>query len=203
MTAGEGFLGPPRSIDSAAKPSEEGIGMTMTATHHTIGLTGVRLLGSAFNAWLLSVASSFTLIIIRQNALPPAEDLVTVRQIDAATLAVVITITAAVFLWRERDSLRYPQALIVGVFWAGLSTVSLAIYRSHIDEYHALRILLDLMCGDSDPASGWVWSMFLTLQMITIPALKVLRDALSPRAGRPEGRGQRHAGPASCDNRAS
>lgn len=176
--------------------------MTMTAAHHTIGLTGVRLLGSAFNAWLLSVGSSFTLIIIRQNVLPPAEDLVTVRQIDAATLAAVITITAAVFLWRERDSLRYPQALIVGVFWAGLSTVSLAIYRSHIDEYHALRILLDLMTGDSDPASGWVWSMFLTLQLITLPALKVLRDALPSRRSTGRG-GHRDAGPASCDNRAS
>jgi len=194
MTAGEGFLGPPRSIDSAAKPSEEGIGMTMTAAHHTIGLTGVRLLGSAFNAWLLSVGSSFTLIIIRQNVFPPAEDLVTVRQIDAATLAAVITITAAVFLWRERYSLRYLQALTVGVFWAGLSTVSLAIYRSHIDEYHALRILLDLMTGDSDPASGWVWSMFLTLQLITLPALKVLRDALPSRRSTGRG-GHRDAGP--------
>ena len=168
--------------------------MTMTAAHHTIGLTGVRLLGSAFNAWLLSVGSSFTLIIIRQNVFPPAEDLVTVRQIDAATLAAVITITAAVFLWRERYSLRYLQALTVGVFWAGLSTVSLAIYRSHIDEYHALRILLDLMTGDSDPASGWVWSMFLTLQLITLPALKVLRDALPSRRSTGRG-GHRDAGP--------
>lgn len=155
--------------------------MTMTAAHNTIGLTRVRLLGSAFSAWLLSVASSFILIILRQNFLPPAEDLVTVRQIDAATLAGVIMTTAAVFLWRERDSLSYPQALAVGIFWVVLSTISLAIYRSHIDEYHALRILLDLMTGDSDPASGWVWSMFLTFQLITLPALKAFREALPPR----------------------
>lgn len=152
--------------------------MPMHSWSHETGESTLGLFGAALKSWMLCVATSFCLVASRQNFLPPLDDLVITRQLDALTLAAVAIATAMLFLRKRYESATRWQVLAVGIFWVALSIISKRAYPLLMEDRHTLKFLLAVMMGDSDPLHGWVWRLFLIAQLTALPALKFLRGGL-------------------------
>ena len=142
---------------------------------------GVGILWPASCSWLVSAAAGFALIIARQNLLPPPDDPAMVARFDALTLTGVVTATSMMVIRFSRGSLTHMKALAIGLYWVFLSILGEGAFRFFIDGRHAMRFLMLMIMGDSDPTGGWVWPFVLSLQLCALSVMHFLEEDLLHR----------------------
>ncbi len=143
----------------------------------------LKLLKAASGAWLYSLITSFTLIVIRLNFFPPPGDPAADGLYDGLTFALVIFATAAVFLGGERRSLSLARVTALGLYWVALSAVSAGLWLVLRENRDVLRFLLSMLLDHSGDDLTWVAAMFLAIQLSALPTIKILRESFSHPAG--------------------
>ncbi len=137
------------------------------------------LFRSGLKTWVLCITAGFLLVASRQNLFAPTDDLDTTHLLDAITFGTVAITAAFLFLRRHHDSLTFWRTLAIGITWVVLSLASETAVSYLLETRYALRFLLSVMLGTSDPTGGWVFGVFLTLQLTTLPAMKILLDGVA------------------------
>ena len=139
----------------------------------------LNLFRSGLKTWVLCISAGFLVVASRQNLLVPTDDLDTTHLLDAITFGTAATAAAFLFLRKHHDSLTFWRALAIGIFWVVLSLASETAVSYLLETRYALRFLLSVLLGTSDPTGGWVFGVFLTLQLTTLPAMKILLDGVA------------------------
>ena len=132
-------------------------------------------------AWPGMVAATF-LAEVLWRGLQTSEEGVPAAAWPDGIIAGWIVLAAAWFSLRNRGVHHGPASLgAVGALWVLLSVLLEYGYRIYAVDHPAMRFLMNMFLGDYRGSDGWLWDLFVAVQLCAPLMTGALRETLARR----------------------
>ncbi len=156
--------------------------MTIRSLSHPGGRSTFNLLQSAAGAWLGIVAAAFLLEVLWRGMRGAGESIPSADWSDGIIVSGLVLACTWFYLHKQEWRSGPVRLAAVGALWVSLSITLEYAYRLYAVDHYMMRFLVDMFMGDYHGVHGWLWDLFLAVQLCAPLMVGGLRDAVSHRA---------------------
>lgn len=142
----------------------------------------VRNMWTASWAWLWLVAAVVVAGVLWGSLHPPDERADYDQWQEGILVGGIVLTSAWLYVCGPGRDASNAQLATVGTLWVTLSFLLDYAYRVYAVSHLVMRFLVHLFVGNSGESRGWLWNLFLALQLTSPLAMGMLKHALSRRA---------------------
>lgn len=140
-----------------------------------------RLLSGAACSWLGIVAVVFLFEVVWRGLRASEEGVPAAEWADGIIAGGIVLLSAWFYVYEQAGDAGPRQLAVVGAVWVSLSITLEYVYRLYAVHHYVMRFLMSMFMGDYRGSNGWLWDLFLAVQLVGPVSMGVLSEVLSDR----------------------